>query len=379
LPLLGFKDVVIYAHPLTDKLAELFRPEKSPYVVVREENGDFSLKHPQEAWKDRGVFAIHWIYEYSPCRIKLNDITIESTTNNRFMPTYNPINNRLRISDDFKEWLLKLAKESLKKGEKMRMLISGMQLLSEKYPPDGTYPEGATGMDYLLPIADFLRQVKAENDEIEMHFEMTSIASPVMRNAVIDVILPIVDSFGLSEENEYDILVCQQLPEMAEQIRSNSVGAMLKGAKFLMEKALLKRIHLHTRDFNMVIIQKGCSNPEEERMGLVLGAAFTAQRAAEGELEEQADMNRVLDIPVYAKSIEQMKLVGEHIGCGADFLRTGICSWGKKYSVIFVPNRVVLKPVLTVGMGDRMATVAFLTRGGNRNNCSIGRMEGWKE
>jgi len=55
-----------------------------------------------------------------------------------------------------------------------------------------------------------------------------------------------------------------------------------------------------------------------------------------------------------------MEALAKHISAPSNFMKTGIAEYSD-YNVIFLPTTVVSDPVSTVGLGDTISSIAFLS------------------
>ena len=55
-----------------------------------------------------------------------------------------------------------------------------------------------------------------------------------------------------------------------------------------------------------------------------------------------------------------MVALAKHISAPPDFMETGITEYSG-YNLIFLPTKIAPNPVLTVGLGDTISAIAFLS------------------
>ncbi|MCD6450634.1 MAG: hypothetical protein J7L34_09050, partial [Thermotogaceae bacterium] len=117
----GFKDVLIYIYPLSKELVELF-PEVENLKTI-DLNGN--IVHPKQAWKEKGIKAMHWIFEFKKGQ---KIFEIECPRDNRFIASWNPVNSKLKISESFKKYFPKYIDIYRK------FIIAGFHIMREVYP-----------------------------------------------------------------------------------------------------------------------------------------------------------------------------------------------------------------------------------------------------
>jgi ADP-dependent phosphofructokinase/glucokinase len=345
---LGFAKILVYANPLTKEQAELFIDKPNLFVLV-EEDGKFVLKPPRQAYEGEGVYAVHWIFEYpADLKVQIPDLDLTTPRANRYIAAWNPINNRLQVREDFKRGLLNRA------ADFSHFVISGFHILSE------TYPDGSTYRDCLLPVAEYLRELKEAAPHLKQHYEFASIASPKIRQGIVDLIFPHVDSLGLNEVELCALLRNIGKEPLAEDIETkDTIEAVLAGLLALMEHTELNRIHLHDLGYYLCLHKKGFVPPKQTRMGLLLAATLAAARSQKGRIDDKEDIKGGLGIDLSPRGLARLQALADHLGAGADFLTEGIASHGP-YDLVFIPTKIVPKPVLTVGLGDIISSSAFI-------------------
>lgn len=345
---LGFEKILVYANPLTREQAELFVDKANLFVLV-EEDGEFVLKPPREAYEGEGVYAVHWIFEY-PADLKVQAPGLDLTTPraNRYIAAWNPINNRLQVRDDFKRGLLDRA------AEFSHFVISGFHILSESYPDGSTYRE------CLLPVAEYLSQLQEAAPHLKQHYEFASIASPKIRQGIAELIFPHVDSLGLNEVELCALLRNIGEAPLAEDIEAqDAVQAVLAGLRALMEHTGLNRIHLHDLGYYICLQRKGFVSPKQTRAGLLLAATLAAARSQTGRIDDKEDIKGGLGVDLSPRGLARLQTLADHLGADKDFLTEGIASHGP-YDLVCIPTKIVPKPVLTVGLGDIISSSAFI-------------------
>ncbi|MGI6038062.1 MAG: ADP-dependent glucokinase/phosphofructokinase [Limnochordia bacterium] len=345
---IGFEQILVYANPLTKEQAELFIDRPNLFVMV-EEDGEYVLKQPRQAYEGEGVYAVHWIFEY-PAGLEINIPGLQFTTPraNRYIAAWNPINNRLQVREDFKAGVV------AKNESFSHFVISGFHILSENYP------DGSTYRDCLQPVADYLKLLGEEAPHMKKHYEFASIASSKIRKGIVDLILPLVDSLGLNEVEMVALLKDIGQTEVAAAIEGqDSIEAVLRGVEVLMEHTGLKRVHLHDLGYYLCLVKEGFVSAEATRSGLLLAATLAAARSAAGTIEDKSEIEGGLDIPLSTRGLEKFHALAEHLKAGEEFFQTGTTKYGP-HDLAFLPTKVVPKPVLTVGLGDIISSSSFI-------------------
>ena len=336
--------ILAYANPLTQEQAELFVDSKNLYVINQAGN----LEHPHTAWQGEGIYAIHWIFEYPKgLKLKIGDTILESPRANRFIAAWNPVNNKLQIEPNFRKHLPELLDQF------SHFIVSGFHILSE------TYPDGTTWLEYLRPVSRFLRETKKAHPQIRFHYEFASIASAAIRQGIVDHILPTVDSLGLNEVELCAVLRDEDEEELARDIETHtSMAAVLRGLERLADGTGLRRIQLHDLGYYLTLVDKEFTSGEKCRDAMLFAATLAASRSTLGKVGTKEEIIAGLDVPLAEKAEKLMASLAEELE-SPDFTQTGIATKNGRY-IVFVPTKIVAKPVLTVGLGDLISSSAFI-------------------
>ncbi|NLV91615.1 MAG: hypothetical protein GX030_04370 [Firmicutes bacterium] len=345
---LPFDKILVYANPLTREQAELFADAPNLNVLT----SDHRLAHPHQAWENEGIYALHWIFEYQAGEeIDLPGLKFTTPRANRFIAAWNPINNKLQIDPNFKAGL----QEHI--NEFTHMLVSGFHILSE------SYPDGTTWKDYLLPVADYLKQVKLENPNLKMHYEFASIASGQIRKGIVDHILTVVHSLGLNEVELLAILKDIGEEELAANLeKENSIEAVFAGVNRLMEITGIKRIQLHDLGYYLTLVDCRYSDGETTLRGSLLAATLAASRALLGRIGTDDEIAQGLDVELSADGMSKLEQLATSLGA-PELAEKGYTKVGEHY-VVMTPTKVVARPAITVGMGDIISSSAFIIGSG---------------
>lgn len=374
---LGVK-ILVYASPLTTDLAELFVQADNLNVLV-EEDGRPVLKTPRAAASRPGIEAIHWIFEYPEgLTIRVGARQFTTPRANRFIASWNPVNNQLRIDPSFKRGLLQLA------GEFSHFIVSGFHILSE------IYPDGTTYKECLLPVAEYLADLKRKNPGLRVHAEFASIGSARIRQGVVDWILPETDSLGLNEVELAALVRDANCPALAGRLESaESITDVLEASYLVTCRSGLSRIHLHNLGYYLCLVRPGYARDadacESARIGyhdgirenggrsrgrrdtilsgLIAAATLAASRTTRGFVSSNDDeIGANLEHPISVRGLAALRELDNYLAAQGELVETGVTRY-KEYDLALVPAKVVARPVLTVGLGDLISSSAFLAMG----------------
>jgi ADP-dependent phosphofructokinase/glucokinase len=342
---LGAKRVLVYANPLTRPLADAFPLDEAIQTISH----DGDIAPPRSAYRGDDVFAIHWIFEYKTGdTMTIGPHSLVAPRANRFIPSWNPANNQISLSNGFTKRFLEIAPEF------SHLMVSGFHILSDQYP------DGSTANDCVRPVAEYLDAVHKAAPSLRMHCELASIAGGTVRRSVREHILPQMDSVGLNEAELVTWLGDFDQADLADRIdRDNAPDTVFEGAMALAEATGVPRVHLHNLGYYIVIVDPARDDPEAIRTGLLTGATAAAIRAATGRPARHEELHPSDEHPMGDASHVAMITVGERIGAGMEFAESGIGTYRGK-NVIMVPTRIVENPVRTVGLGDTISSASWL-------------------
>jgi len=319
----GFKKVLVYANPLTKDLAELFPEFENIYVL----SPKGEIDHPRRAWEGEGIFAIHWIFEFSKGQVLNLKKKIVCPRDNRYIPSWNPVNSKLRIAEHFRKYYPKMAKDF------SHFLIAGFHIMKDVYP-DGTKVE-----EIIRDLVEFLKEVKKENPDIFFHVEFASIRPKDVRRGVEDIVLEIADSVGINEVELSWVAEDLGVGD-PEKVVNSDPFEIEKVATYLRESRNLSRVHVHTLGYYLSSIDTTNVDEEREWKALAFAALAAGKKARDGVIKKAEEVKEVMNVPLSPVGLEAFE---------------GL----KKKGVLVLPTKVIEKPKLTVGLGDTISSLAF--------------------
>ncbi|BAS29143.1 ADP-dependent glucokinase/phosphofructokinase [Limnochorda pilosa] len=335
---LGLPRVLVFAPPLHPLLVRLLAQAPRIQVLVDGQGSVPVTRAPVPA--EDG--ALHWIFEYpSGLEVHLPSGTLSAARANRFIAAWNPGNHRLAEGTAWLEALAPVA------GEFSHLVLSGFQLLSERYP-DGTRFE-----TWAQPLVDALGRVRRAAPRIRVHYEWASIASPEIRTYLLRHLLPKVDSLGL---NEAEMAVMARDLGHPEWAASMGPRQVLETLRLLHEETGLRRIQLHVPGLYLTT-SRSAVHTAQERLALAYTALAAAARSARGRATP-GDLPSHLATPLAPAGVEAVEGLRSLPGALGDPSGPEGLRWGS-LTAVAIPTRWVERPVWTVGLGDLISAVPF--------------------
>lgn len=342
-------NVYVHCASLPEMQAKLFL--NVPNLLSVNENKEIKKAHTIRRKKD--IPLIHYILEFDiNDTINLFGEKITCPKSNRFIATYDPLNFKLHIDNNFEE---RLSKKDISFEY---IILSGYQMLQE------TLPDGTTGKNIINKSIEVINKFKKSNKNSIVHFEIASTQDKVIRKYLLDTIAKKVDSIGFNERELIDILEVTGEIELAEKCNSktntvNLFRAMIKVFEYLKTP----RMQLHMFGLYITLQRKNFKiTPLQNRKGMQTAAVIAAGKAGTGTLEKKENLLWAKDEQVSEIELKKLKKLSNYItrNYGNNNLHeTGIFS-NSEFDLIAVPTIIIKKPVTLVGMGDTISSVSLL-------------------
>lgn len=339
LALLGVNQVVAHANSLPKLQAEQFLDLDN--LIGIDENGK-----PQKATaiaRPLDIPLIHWIIEFDKGdSFSIGDVTFTCPKSNRFIATYDPLNMKLVMNPGFVNYLNSHSIPYL--------LLSGFHPLQEKN----------NGVQLIKDAVPVLQRWQQQNPQMIIHLEIASTQDEVIRKAIVDNVVPCVQSVGLNERETIDLLNILGKEELAQQIENDTCSNLLfEAILFLKEKLKVKRIQLHMFGLYMTILDDDCRiSPEQTLNGMMTASVVSSSKAYNGELAHYEDVTKALGIPVSDQGLKELSSLSRAVN-NEDLLDCGMCRIGN-YWLCAIPTIIVERPKTLVGMGDTISSVSLL-------------------
>ncbi|WP_406660826.1 ADP-dependent glucokinase/phosphofructokinase [Methanolobus sp. ZRKC3] len=289
---------------------------------------------------------IHFVFDFKKGEtFSLFGQDIVVPRENRFIATYDPLNSRLRINNEFADYATTHIREM------DGALISGFHMLQLSYPDGSGYAEK------LDNVCEQLRLWKQLNNNIHIHAEFGHFSIPDLAISVFSTIAPLVDSIGMNED---ELSMLGSIHGMdARSIIGMDSFVILEAAIKVCDISGLKSLFVHTREFVMSISSLSI-NYQDEVKALEFGISCAAAFAASGKLESR---EFILDV---ASTIHESEFGRLQVGKLSDIpslhQNDATCGIFKGYAICAIPTLICHEPISTVGLGDTISAATFLRR-----------------
>jgi ADP-dependent phosphofructokinase/glucokinase len=267
--------------------------------------------------------TIHLVFEYAPGLLPVADGVVPR--NNRFIASPAGDPESALIPGGIAETVI--SRVSLY----TRVFLSGYQYLS--LPGE------------FARAADQILRMKMNNPLMRVHVECVSVTDDAVIGGFARHILPAADSIGLNE-HELLLLLHHLIPQEPGYGISGhlSPAELVKGALLVCRKSGLRRLHLHTFGYYVLVLRADCAHPDES-LNALLFASLTTVHAAQGSS---------MDIsPVGIGALEQVEdAFGPPLSPGIFPADT--------HTIIVIPTIIAHAILKSSGLGDILSSTAFV-------------------
>ncbi len=337
----GVSDIAVHCAALSGTQAGLF-PD-SPTLLSVDNSGE--LNPVRKIARANDPDLVHWIFEFSgKDKVTLGDKTWECPKSNRFIATYDPLNASLRID----ETLMKRAAEM----KPDIAVLSGFHLMSSQ-PAEN----GPSGVGHLRNFSKQIRAWCAQTPQTLMHLELASTADPEIRRAILEHVVPHMESLGCNERELIDFLKTLGYDHLAEC--ATSPENLLESTATLFRETGCKRLQLHMYGLYLTLLAPDFPlYATESRDGMITAAAAAAAKASGTTFHAPADFLAAPHFRPSDAGLDHLRTLSEMLNKNKTLEKTGIVETSD-FTLIAIPSILVDNPVTLVGMGDTISSLSL--------------------
>lgn len=332
----GVRNVFVHTNSLPAIQAEQFI--KKDNLLSFDENGKIMPAYKIDRKNDLPL--IHWIIEFDRGDI----LTIENKKfkcpkSNRFIATYDPLNLKLITDSHFIK--------HMRENNVEYIVLSGFHALTEN---NG-------GVDLIKNMADELKLWKNNCPKCVFHLEIASTQDRTIRRAIVEYIVPLMDSIGINERETMDLLEVIDEETLAQRCRKQTTSENLFNAMVkIKEKTSVPRIQLHMFGLYMVLQDHNFKiSPKDNLNGMITAATIAAAKAGTGNIDNL--------LWAWGSDVSDVGLIeaeGLAVAAGqGNLVETGLGHY-RNWDLIIVPTILVEKPITLVGMGDTISSLSLV-------------------
>lgn len=334
----GVGQVFCHCNSLPELQARQFLPLDN--LLSFDENGAVKAAHQINRTADTPL--IHWIIEFDKGDVfELDGHKVSCPKANRFIATYDPLNLRLVMDENFVDYVARQKLDAV--------ILSGYHALTAA---NG----GVELIEGSVPVVQ-----RWQDRGALLHLEVASTQDKIVRKAIVEKVASRADSIGLNERETIDVLEVINEENLAKICEEDCTAVNLFDALLRIKKKVgSRRIQMHMFGLYVTLQDKDFPvSPEANRRGMCLAATVAASKAGSGHINEVKNLLWSKGMDPCAPGLEELKKLGDYIG-DENLVLTGISHY-EDYDVIAVPTILVEKPLTLVGMGDTISSVSLVS------------------
>ncbi len=337
LSVLGVKKVFVHTNSLPALQAEQF--EKRDNLLSFDQNG-----HIQPAYlidRSQDLPLIHWIIEFKRGDIiELEGQKFKCPKANRFIATYDPLNLRLVLDQNFMKAMLQTPLNFV--------ILSGFHALLSSN----------NGVELIEGIVPKILELKQKNPSAIFHLEVASTQDISIRKAIVQKLIPLMDSIGINDRETIDLLFALGEKSLAKRCDEKTTAeSLLKGLSKIKEKTGVKRIELHMFGLYLTLQDKNFHiTPEKNLNAMLTASVVAASKAKTGSVEFENIQQVKYDVSDVG--LIEIDSLGLLLG-QSELITSGIGRY-RSWDLIVVPTILIENPLSLVGMGDTISSVSLV-------------------
>lgn len=333
----GVQKVFAHANSLPALQAEQFA--KLDNLLSFDEDG--TIKPAYQINRKNDLPLIHWIIEFKRGdTIEIEGQKFKCPKANRFIATYDPLNLKLVLDENFMQ---KVKEEPLD-----LVVLSGFHAVLAK----------TGGEELIKGAAERIKAWKEKAPNTIFHLEVASTQDILIRKAIVQNLVCLVDSIGVNDRETMDLLEAIDEKALLKRCREQTTAEnLLKSLCKIKEKTGVKRIQLHMFGLYLTLQDKGfVISPENNFKGMVTASVVAAAKAKTGAVDEKSIQDVNLDI----SDVGMIELESLSMALGQpDFATTGFGRC-RSWDLIAVPTILIENPITLVGMGDTISSLSLV-------------------
>ena len=333
----GIPKVYVHCNSLPKMQAEVFLKCKN--LVSFDTKGKEAPAYMIDRSADLPL--IHWIIEFDKGDIlEINGEKIVCPKSNRFIATYDPLNLKLVMDENF------VKKMAEKKPDVI--ILSGYHALTSKN-------KGEKLIATSIPVVKSWKKESAI-----LHLEIASTQDMKIRKAIVNKVSPIATSVGINERETIDILKVIGEKKLASVIEKQTDAIRLfQGLLKMKQKLGCPRIQLHMFGLYLILQDKNFKiSPKQALKGMALAATAAAGKASVGDLNMKKNILATKGKDVSDIGLNELKNLADFLK-SEELLNQGFTEL-KDYWLIAMPTIIVDKPLTLVGMGDTISSFSLV-------------------
>lgn len=333
----GVQKVFAHTNSLPKLQAEQFA--KLDNLLSFDEKGE--IKPAYQIDRKNDLPLIHWIIEFKRGdTIELDGQKFKCPKANRFIATYDPLNLKLVLDENFMQ--------NVKSEPLDFVVLSGFHAALAK----------SRGEILIKNVAERIKDWKASAPNTIFHLEVASTQDLLIRKAIVQKLISIVDSIGINDRETIDLLEAIDEKALFKRCREQTTAEnLLKSLCKIKEKTGIKRIQLHMFGLYLTLQDKDFTlSPQDNLKGMITASVVAAAKAQTGSVDKKSIKEVNLDI----SDVGMIELESLSLALGQpDLATTGLGRY-RSWDLIAVPTILIENPLTLVGMGDTISSLSLV-------------------
>jgi len=333
----GIQKVFVHTNSLPALQAEQFA--KLDNLLSFDEKG--LIKPAYQINREKDLPLIHWIIEFKRGdTIEVDGQKFKCPKANRFIATYDPLNLKLALDENFMQ--------NVKKEPLDFVVLSGFHAVLAK----------TGGVALIENVAKRIKEWKQSEPNTIFHLEVASTQDLIIRKAIVQNLISLVDSIGINDRETIDLLEAIDEKALLKRCREQTTAEnLLKSLCRIKEKTGVKRIQLHMFGLYLTLQDKNfIVSPQNNLKGMIAASVVAAAKAKTGSVDKK-DIKAVnLDI----SDVGMIELESLSLALGQPDLATTGLGRCRSWDLIAVPTILIENPLTLVGMGDTISSLSLV-------------------
>lgn len=333
----GVQKVFAHANSLPKLQAEQFA--KLDNLLSFDENG--KIKPAYQIDRKNDLPLIHWIIEFKRGDIiEIEGKKFKCPKANRFIATYDPLNLKLVLDENFMS--------NVKTQKLDFVVLSGFHALLAK-----------SGGEALIDnVATRIKEWKQSTPNTIFHLEVASTQDMLIRKAIVQKLICLVDSIGINDRETIDLLEALDEKALFKRCKEQTTAEnLLKSLSRIKEKTGVKRIQLHMFGLYLTLQDKDFTiSPENNFKGMITASVVAASKAKTGLVDEKSIKAVKHDI----SDVGIIELDSLSLALGQPELALKGLGRYRSWDLIAVPTILIENPLTLVGMGDTISSLSLV-------------------
>ena len=334
---IGVQKVVAHANSLPYIQAEQF--SKNDNLFSFDENGE--MKPIYQIDRKDDLPLMHWIIEFKRGdSFELDGVLYKCPRANRFIATYDPLNLKLVLDENFMRYV--------KQEDFEYALLSGFHAALAQND----------GEALIEKAAERIKEWKETSKGTVFHMEVASTQDKVIRQAIAQKLLPLADSIGINERETIDFLEALGEKSLAKRCHDHTTSEnLVKGLARIKEKTGVKRAQLHMFGLYVTLQDRDFKiSPQDNFNGMMTAAVVAASKAKTGDVIPEEFKN----ISCEVSDVGLIELGSLALALGQPDLSLSGQGRCRNWDLTAVPTILIENPVSLVGMGDTISALSLV-------------------